>query len=66
MNAKTLTIISAVFVLWGLITMFVPSEIVGADAYNHIIAAAKGTGLICVGVVAAILANLEYYSSIHK
>jgi hypothetical protein len=59
MNAQTLTIVSAVFVLWGLITMFVPSELVGGAAYNFIIAAAKGTGLICVGVVAAVLANVH-------
>ena len=53
MNAQTLTIVSAVFVLWGLITMFVPSEIVGGAAYNYIIAAAKGTGKAKKAVAAA-------------
>ena len=59
MNVQALMIISVAFVLWGAITMFFPSEIVGGDAYNYIIGAARGTGLICIGLVAAVLANLQ-------
>ena len=57
MNIQTLTVVSAIFVLFGLFTMFFASEIVGGAAYNYIIAAGRGTGLICVGIVAAVLAN---------
>ena len=53
------TIIAAISVMAGLIAMFFPAEIVGGDAYNYIIGAARGTGLICIGLVAAVLANLH-------
>ncbi len=33
------------------------AHVVGGDAYNFIIIAARGTGLICAGIVSALLGN---------
>lgn len=50
--------VSCLFALWGLSTILgTPERIIGSDGYNYVIAAGKGTGLICVGIIAAVLAS---------
>jgi len=53
--------VSVLFALWGLsIILGTPERILSggsADAYNYLIAVGKGTGLICVGIIAAVLAS---------
>ena len=57
-GAIALMAVSGLFALWGLFTMLgSPAQLLGGDAYNYITAAARGTGLICVGIIAAVLAN---------
>lgn len=56
--AIVLMLVSGLFALAGLFTMLgSPERLVGGDAYNYITAAGRGTGLICVGIIAAVLAN---------
>jgi hypothetical protein len=62
MKSKEATLIlmvcAALFSIWGLFTMLgQPEQILGGDAYNYLTAAGRGTGLICMGVVCAVLAN---------
>jgi hypothetical protein len=45
--------IIAVFI--GLLLIFEPGEMVGGDAYNYIIAATRGTGVIAGGVGLAVV-----------
>ena len=57
-GAIVLMAVSGLFALWGLFTMLgSPAQLLGGDAYNYITAAGRGTGLICVGIIAAVLAN---------
>ena len=57
-GASILMVVSGLFALWGLVTMLgSPEKLLGGDAYNYITAAGRGTGLICVGIIAAVLAN---------
>ncbi|MGH9943860.1 MAG: hypothetical protein ACRD9R_16065, partial [Pyrinomonadaceae bacterium] len=60
--ASIFFIAAVIFAGVGLHTMYSyeanPSaRIVGGDAYNFIIIAARGTGLICAGIVSALLGN---------
>ena len=52
-------IIAAVFFgIWGIFTLLgEPARLLGGDAYNYITAAGRGTGLACVGIICAVLAN---------
>jgi len=60
--AVTFLVIAGIFTLAGLWRMYTydsdtsSSKIVGGDAYNYIIIAARGTGLICCGIVSALVA----------
>ena len=57
-GAIVLMAVSGLFALWGLFTMLgSPAQLLGGDAYNYMTAAGRGTGLICVGIIAAVLAN---------
>lgn len=49
---------AGLFTLYGLVVMFKygpDDKVVGGDAYNFIIMAGRGTGLICAGVVSALV-----------
>ena len=64
-----LTIIAGIFLVaavvfagYGLNTMYsyegnYSAHVVGGDAYNFIILAARGTGLVCAGIVCGLLGN---------
>jgi hypothetical protein len=57
-GALALSAVSALFAILGLYTMLgSPEQLLGGDAYNYITAAGRGTGLICVGIIAAVLAS---------
>tara|TARA_B100000035_G_scaffold123492_1_gene105045 strand:+ start:1096 stop:1302 length:207 start_codon:yes stop_codon:yes gene_type:complete len=56
--AIVLMALSIIFALWGIFTLLgTPEKLLGGDAYNYITAAGRGTGLVCVGVVFAVLGN---------
>jgi hypothetical protein len=49
---------AGLFTLFGLVEMYKygpDDKVVGGDAYNYIIMASRGTGLICAGVVSALV-----------
>jgi hypothetical protein len=51
-------IAAGLFTLYGLVEMYKygpDDKVVGGDAYNYIIMAGRGTGLICAGVVSALI-----------
>ena len=49
---------SILFGLWGLSTLLgQPEKLLGGDAYNYITAAGRGTGLVCMGIIFAVLGN---------
>tara|TARA_B100000427_G_scaffold329318_1_gene345062 strand:+ start:1739 stop:1945 length:207 start_codon:yes stop_codon:yes gene_type:complete len=49
---------SILFGLWGLFTLLgQPEKLLGGDAYNYITAAGRGTGLVCMGIIFAVLGN---------
>lgn len=50
-------ILAIVFTVFGVIVLYSEPSVVGGDAYNYIIGAGRGTGLICVGIVSALLSN---------
>ena len=57
-TAMYLIIGSIIFGLWGFITLMgEPAQLLGGDAYNYMTAAGRGTGLVCIGIIFAILAN---------
>ena len=50
--------ISLLFGLWGIVTLLgQPDKLLGGDAYNYITAAGRGTGLVCMGIIFAVLGN---------
>lgn len=52
-------IAGAILAIVGIVTMYNyeadSARIVGGDAYNFIIIATRGTGLICAGIVSALI-----------
>jgi hypothetical protein len=51
-------IAAGLFTLFGLVEMYKygpDDKVVGGDAYNYIIMAGRGTGLICAGIVSALV-----------
>lgn len=51
-------ICAGLFTLFGLVEMYEygpADKVVGGDAYNFIIMASRGTGLICAGIVSALV-----------
>ena len=62
MNSKegafALMVAAVLFGVWGVFTLLgEPAQLLGGDAYNYMTAAGRGTGLACVGIICAVLAN---------
>jgi hypothetical protein len=62
LRKRTLSVLfliaAGLFTLYGLVEMYKygpDDKVVGGDAYNYIIMAGRGTGLICAGVVSALI-----------
>lgn len=49
-------VIAAGFLIAGLWTMYDPAKLLGGDAYNYIVAAERGVGLIGIGIVFVVVA----------
>tara|TARA_B100001750_G_C15322882_1_gene503142 strand:+ start:243 stop:455 length:213 start_codon:yes stop_codon:yes gene_type:complete len=47
--------IALVFAFSGLVIMLSVPKLLGGDAYNYITAAGRGTALVCVGIIFAVL-----------
>lgn len=59
--------ITTILVIFGLYVLYMGTgKLVGGHAYNLIIYACRGTGIICVGIASALLANLCFRYSIIK
>ena len=50
-----LVFISLAFAFAGLVVMLSVPKLLGGDAYNYITAAGRGTALVCIGIIFAIL-----------
>ena len=49
---------AVLFGIWGIFTLLgEPAKLLGGDAYNYITAAGRGTGLVCMGIIFAVLGN---------
>jgi hypothetical protein len=51
-----IAVLFAVFGVWEMYSYGESDKIVGGDAYNYTIIAARGTGLICCGIISALIA----------
>jgi ABC-type Fe3+-siderophore transport system permease subunit len=47
--------LASIFTVFGLYRMYNEEHIVGGDADNYIVSASRGTGLICAGIVFALI-----------
>tara|TARA_Y100000746_G_C15263871_1_gene350818 strand:- start:156 stop:392 length:237 start_codon:yes stop_codon:yes gene_type:complete len=54
-GSNFLVFISLAFAFAGLVVMLSVSKLLGGDAYNYITAAGRGTALVCIGIIFAIL-----------
>ena len=54
-GSNFLVFISLAFAFAGLVVMLSVPKLLGGDAYNFITAAGRGTALVCIGIIFAIL-----------
>tara|TARA_B100001559_G_C16179523_1_gene474702 strand:+ start:387 stop:638 length:252 start_codon:yes stop_codon:yes gene_type:complete len=54
-GSNFLVFISLAFAFAGLVVMLSVPKLLGGDAYNYITAAGRGTALVCIGIIFAIL-----------
>jgi len=53
--AVVFAIASLGFALFGIVTLYGDSHIVGGDAYNYLISSTRGVGLIGIGILLAVI-----------
>jgi len=54
-GSNFLVFIALVFAFSGLVVMLSVPKLLGGDAYNYITAAGRGTALVCIGIIFAVL-----------
>lgn len=54
--AVVFAVASLGFALFGIVTLYGDSHIVGGDAYNYLISSTRGVGLIGIGILLAVIA----------